>query len=205
MKKNLAVIGAGGHGKVIADLASRLRRYDTIIFLDDNEKLKHVSGYDVVGKTDTAMHYAKEYEFVIAIGNPSTRERLHSFLAENGAEFATLIHPFSYVSASAQIGAGAVIMAGAVVQPDTKIGCGVIVNTSASVDHECIIGDFSHIAVGAHVAGEVTIGSKCWIGAGATVSNNVCIKNDITIGAGAVVIKNIDEPGIYVGVPAHIL
>ncbi|MDY2594659.1 MAG: acetyltransferase [Oliverpabstia sp.] len=194
--KKLVIIGASGHGKVIADIAVK-NGYEEIVFLDDDENIKECAGFPVVGKTSEAVNI--DGDKIIAIGNAKIREWIQSDL-EN---VVTLIHPAALISRRVCIGTGTVVMAGAVINSDAVIGDGCIINTGASVDHDCKIGNYSHISVGAHVAGTVEIGERTWIGAGATVSNNVNICNNCMIGAGAVVIKDIEEPGTYVGVPAE--
>jgi sugar O-acyltransferase (sialic acid O-acetyltransferase NeuD family) len=200
--KKLVIIGASGHGKVIADIAL-LNGYDEIVFLDDNESIKTVGKYAVVGKTSDAIALLGDgYDFIVGIGNADIRQRIQASLGAAGCKVVTLIHPSASVAYDASIGVGTVIMAGAVVNPDTVIGKGCIVNTCASVDHDNTIGDYCHISVGAYTAGTVSIGDRCWLGIGAVVSNNITICTDCFIGAGTVVVKDIDEAGTYVGVPA---
>ena len=194
--KRLVIIGASGHGKVIADIAAR-NGYEEIVFMDDDENIKECAGFPVVGKTSEARNI--DGDKIVAIGNAKIRERIQERLND----VVTLIHPDVAISRRVTIGTGSVVMAGAVVNSDTVIGKGCIINTGASVDHDCKIEDFAHISVGAHVAGTCVIGERTWIGAGATVSNNVNICGDCMIGAGAVVIKDIDKPGTYVGSPAR--
>ena len=194
--KRLVIIGASGHGKVVADIAVR-NGYEEIVFLDDEEDVRECAGFLVIGKTCEARNI--DGDKIVAIGNAKIRERIQ----ERMNDVVTLIHPDAAISRRVTIGTGSVVMAGAVVNSDTVIGKGCIINTGASVDHDCKIEDFAHISVGAHVAGTCEIGKKTWIGAGATVSNNVNICGDCMIGAGAVVIKDIDKPGTYVGIPAR--
>lgn len=191
----LIIIGASGHGKVIADIAVK-NGYEDIVFLDDDEAVKECAGFPVVGKTSEAS--GMEGDKIVAIGNAEIREKISREI-----ETITLIHPDAVISRRVEIGEGIVVMAGAVVNSDSVIGKGCIINTGASVDHDCMIEDFVHVSVGAHVAGSCRVGRGTWIGAGATVSNNVHICNGCMIGAGAVVIKDIKEPGTYVGVPVE--
>lgn len=195
----LIIIGASGHGKVVADIA-KLSGYRDIVFLDNNLEIKECAGYPVSGP-DT-MVKDLEGDLFIAVGNAEIRRRLMDREADRS--FPVLIHPSAVIAEGVKIGDGTVVMAGAVVNPDTKIGKGCIVNTSSSIDHDCVVEDFSHIAVGAHLCGTVHVGKGTWVGAGATVSNNVNICGSCMIGAGAVVIKDIEEPGTYVGVPAKL-
>lgn len=194
----LIIIGASGHGKVIADIAVKTG-YEDIVFLDDNEGIKECAGFSVVGKTLDAT--AMEGDKIIAIGNAMIRERIQKELKD----VVTLIHPNAVISRRVKIGKGTVVMAGVVINSDAVIGEGCIVNTGASIDHDSKIGDYVHVSVGAHVAGTVEVGCRTWIGAGAVVSNNLYITNNCIIGAGAVVVKPIYECGTYVGVPARII
>lgn len=196
----LIVIGASGHGKVIADIAAG-SGYEDISFLDDNEELKNCMGYPVIGKSDSAKQY-KDADFVVAIGSPEVREKIQTKLLNEGLKVVTLVHPDAVIAENVSIGIGTVIMAGAVVNPDTRIGNGCIINTGATVDHDNVLEDYVHISVGSHIAGTVHIGKGTWIGAGAVVSNNVNICGNCVIGAGAVVVKDIDEAGTYISVPA---
>lgn len=191
----LTIIGASGHGKVVADIA-RLNGCDTIEFLDDDPNLYTCGSYPVVGTTDRVV----DGDVFVAVGNSAIRE-----LLSKNRNLITLIHPSAVIADSVEIGEGTVVMAGAVINSGAKIGRGVIVNTSSSIDHDCVVDDYCHVAVGAHLCGTVKVGKKTWIGAGATVINNVNICGGCTIGAGAVVIRDIEEEGTYIGVPAKIM
>ena len=197
-KPRLNILGASGHGKVVADIA-RLNGYNEIYFFDDDRSIKECAGYTVVG-SENDLSIAIGHIF-IAIGNAKTRRRVMEKYKTR--IFPVLVHPSAVVADGVEIGYGTVVMAGAVINPGARIGQGCIVNTSSSIDHDCIVGDCCHIAVGTHLCGTVTVGTGTWIGAGVTVSNNVNICCGCMVGAGAVVIKNIDTPGTYVGVPAR--
>lgn len=199
--KKLIIIGASGHGKVVADIAVR-RGYLEIAFLDDSPSVKECAGYPVVGITKDAFRYAGS-DFFVAVGNAKIRSKIQNELAVQNLHVATLIHPNAVLAPDVQVGAGTVIMAGAVVNPGTVMGEGCIVNTGATVDHDNVLGNYVHISVGSHTAGTVHLGDSTWVGAGAIVSNNVSICGECMIGAGAVVVKNIETVGTYVGVPAR--
>ena len=203
MNKKLVIIGASGHGKVVADIALKLQKYEKIVFLDDNENAKECMGFPVIGKSSDAEQYIDNGDFIVAIGNAKIRKRVTGQLMKLGANITTLIHPAAVVGSEVVIGEGTVVMAGAVVNPDSTIGKGCIINTCASIDHDCKLEDYVHISVGAHVCGTVEVGERTWIGAGVTVKNNVKICGDCMIGAGATVVKDIEENGTYVGVPAR--
>ena len=195
--KRLAIIGAGGHGKVIADIAV-LNGYEEIVFLDDNENIIECGSYPVIGRCKEAKELTAD--IIIGIGNAKIRKQIHMSLGEKN--IVTLIHPDAVIAKGTVIGAGSVVMAGTVINPGVRIGKGCIINTCSSIDHDCNGGDFVHLAVGSHLCGMVTIKEETWIGAGATVSNNVSVCCDCVIGAGAVVVRDIRKPDTYIGVPA---
>lgn len=196
--RKLAIIGASGHGKVVADIARR-NGYKEIVFLDDDDSIHECGGYSVIGKSAEAGMI--DADVIIGIGNAGVRKQIQESIPDE--KLVTLIHPDAVVAEDVVIGKGTVVMAGAVINPGVRIGKGCIINTCSSVDHDCEVGDYVHIAVGSHLCGTVFVGSGTWIGAGATVSNNISICPDCMIGAGAVVIKNIVEYGTYVGVPVR--
>lgn len=200
--ERLIIIGAGGHGKVVADIAEKTGKYREIAFLDDGP-MTDCMGYAVIGRVCEASKYISEYEFFVAIGRAEIRRSVTEELLTSDARIATLIHPNAVIGKSVSIGKGTVVMAGAIVNPCAVIGDGCIINTSSSVDHDCVIGDYAHISVGAHLAGNVNIGADTWVGAGAAVINGLTVCNGCMIGAGAVVTKNICATGTYIGVPAR--
>ena len=203
MDKKLLLIGASGHGKVIADIAIQ-NGYEVIGFLDDNPDVKELIGFSVLGKVEKAIDYINEAYMFVSIGSATIRSRIMSDLMAKGAQFPVLVHPNAVIGMNVKLGEGTAVMAGTVINADTNIGKGCIINTCASVDHDCVVGDYSHVSVGAHVAGTVVIGQATWIGAGAILKNNVTVCDDCMIGAGAVVVSDIEQKGTYVGVPARI-
>lgn len=196
----LTIIGASGHGRVVADVA-RLNGYDEIEFLDDDVSRISCGKWPVSGAVNKAAKV--ENDLFVAIGSADVRERIMEHFKEK--HFPVLIHPAATVAEDVEIGWGSVVMAGAVINSAAKIGKGCIINTLSSVDHDCVIGNYTHISVGAHLGGTVVVGNKTWISIGANVINNVSICDDCTIGAGAAVIRNIGKPGTYVGIPARMI
>lgn len=197
MSKKLVIIGASGHGKVIADIAKR-NGYHEIVFLDDNETIHECGEYPVIGRSHEVDTI--NADVIVGIGNASIRKKIQQSIPAR--KMATLIHPSAVVAEDVIIGVGTVIMAGAVINSGARIGKGCIINTCASVDHDCNVEDYVHIAVGSHLCGTVSVGDETWIGAGAIVSNNISICSECMIGAGAVVLCDIKESGTYIGVPA---
>lgn len=199
MKKELIVLGAGGHGGVVAEIA-QLQGYRVVGFLDDGVAAGTiVLGAPVLGPIPQWREYPRCL-YAMGMGDNALRKRFGEGCA---VAFPTLIHPSAVVSPSAALGAGTVVMAGAVVNPGSKIGVQGIVNTHASIDHDCLLGDYCHVSPGAALGGAVTLGDMVHVGIGAAVKNNISICGGAVIGAGAAVVKDITEPGVYVGVPAR--
>lgn len=201
-KDKLLIIGAGGHGRVVFDIAKSLCKYLEIAFLDDDFK-KNCNDYRVVGKIDDYPKFINNCDFIVALGDGGVRKKISEMLVSSGANLVSLIHPQSVIGSNVTIEDGCAVMAGVVVNCGTIVKKGSILNTSSSVDHDCSIGEYCHISVGSHICGTVSIGDMTWIGAGATISNNINICTKCMIGAGTVVIKDIIEAGTYVGVPAR--
>lgn len=198
--KRLVIVGASGHGKVVADIANKCG-YDKIVFLDDDSSKEECNGYPVVGNFKDINRFC-DFDILVAIGDADIRQKVQIDIISNGLNIPSLIHPNAIVASDVQIGKGTVIMAGAIINSGSKIGNGCIINTGSTIDHDNIISDYVHVSVGSHIAGSVFIGKKTWIGAGAIVINNIKICENCIIGAGAVVVNNIEKKGTYIGVPA---
>ncbi|MED4351112.1 acetyltransferase [Schinkia azotoformans] len=203
MRNKLLIIGASGHGKVVADIALRMHKWQCIAFLDDNQNVKSPLGLEVIGRTSETNKYFQDYDIIVGIGNNATREKIQERLEIEGATIPTLIHPSAIIGEQVELAQGTVVMAGVVINCCTKIGKGCIINTSSSIDHDNRIDDYVHISPGAHLAGTVTVGKGTWLGIGSVVSNNVNITYGCKVGAGSVVVKDINETGTYLGVPAR--
>lgn len=199
MNKKVIIIGAGGNGKVIADIV--LKSHDILLgFLDDNShNISTFIGYPVLGTINQYDEYVDAY-FIISIGNSKIREMIATKL--KNIKWYIAIHPRAVLSSiDVSIGEGTVIMANSIVNSSAQIGKHCIVNSGAIIEHDNLIDDYVHISVGAKLAGAVHIGKHTWVGIGATISNHIEVCDDCMIGAGALVIKNVSSPGIYVGVP----
>ena len=201
--KRLVILGAGGHGRVVADIARCQKTYKTIVFLDDALVGVTVGEVAVIGRTEDASNLAEGSDFFVAVGDNAVRERLLCALLQKELPLATLIHPSAVVARDALVAPGCAVMAGAVLGVGATLSQGCIVNTCASVDHDCRLEAFCHVAVGAHLAGSVSLGQRVLIGAGATVRDGVSIASDCVLGAGAVAARSLTERGVYVGVPAR--
>lgn len=209
MTKNLAVVGASGHGKVIADIAEQIGY--TVNFYDDAYPSKkniehwviHGTCADLIALNNTNITLSNDV--VVAIGNNEIRQQKIQLLQQNGFNLITLIAPTAVISQYATIAQGSVVFAGAIINAFSKIGMGCIVNTAAVVEHDCVVDDFTHICPNVALAGGVIIGSKSWIGIGSQVKQLATIGNNCLIGAGSTVIKNIPDNVTAFGSPAVVI
>lgn len=204
MTKVLAIAGAGGHGRVIADAALESGWNDVVFFDDRFPQLVDTLGWPVLGTFADLLRTVGRYDGVAAgIGENMTRLSVIDRLAEIEAPIATIVHPHSSVSSRATLGLGVMVSAGSVINVGAQIGRGAIVNTGATVDHDCRIGPGVHVAPGAHISGGVQIGANSWIGVGASVRQGIRIGSGVVVGAGAAVVFDLQNGVIAVGVPAR--
>lgn len=203
--KKIAIIGASGHGKVIADIAE-LNGY-LVEFYDDNYPKKiAVEHWPVLGNTADCIENSKRYfGVVVGIGNNVIRKDKILLLQSRNINCPSLIHPSSVISQYSSIALGTIVMAGAIVNAFTNIGEGAIINSNSVVEHDCMIGNFAHICPGVSIAGGCNIEAYAWVGAGSSVKQDICIGESSTIGAGSVVIKNIPTGVTAFGNPAKVL
>ena len=203
MNESLIIIGASGHGKVVADIAMKMNKWKNISFLDDNQSLKTIMGIPVIGNSTNVVEHQKNSDFFVAIGNNSTRERIQEGLLAQGTSIVSLVHPSAIIGTDVNVGIGTAIMAGVVINSSTVVGKGCIINSNSGLDHDNNISYYVHISPRTHLAGTVNVGKGSWLGIGSVVSNNINICSGCKIGAGAVVVKDITESGTYVGVPVR--
>ena len=201
--EQIVIIGAGGHGKVVADIVIQSGNW-VKGFLDDAENIPNtIEGIPVLGKIASYKKYS-DCKFIVAIGDAVIRKKIVNQLI--GVKWYTAIHPSAQLSnLGVTIGEGTVIMAQAVINSSAKIGMHCIINTSAVIEHDNYLENFIHVSPGAVLAGNVKVGENTHIGAGAVIRNNINIASDCIIGAGAIVVKDIRHQGTYTGVPAKIL
>lgn len=159
-KKRLLVVGAGGHGRSVAEAAILSDQFEVVGFLDDGQPIGTIVLNAVVLGSIASMsqHLAATDQVIVAIGNNAIRERLTQQLTEAGFKFATVVHPCAIVSPSASMGAGSAVMAGAVLGTEASLGVSAIVNCGAVVDHHAKVEDYGHLGVNATMAGE-----QCWV------------------------------------------
>jgi sugar O-acyltransferase (sialic acid O-acetyltransferase NeuD family) len=195
----LAIIGAGGHAKVVADTAI-LAGWEIIGFADDRAEAK-LFNFPYLGKVNT-LKLPENTKAVVAIGANRIRERIASTFASR-LQWATIIHPRAIVSSRAKIDVGTVVFAGAVIQADTMVGRHCIINTLASVDHDCSAEDYCHIAPNATLTGSVVLEIGAFVGAGSTIIPGCRMEKWSTLGAGAVLVSDLEQDSVFAGIPAR--
>lgn len=205
IKGKIFIFGASGHAKVVIDIIERQNVYEIAFLIDDNTTLKgtEIYGYRVLGGKQELIESNIKCG-VVAIGVNHARKNVSAWLTKTGFELICAVHPSAQIGRGVVIGAGSVVMAGAVINSDSFIGSGVIVNTRASIDHDCMIGDGVHIAPGVTLCGTVTVGELSFVGAGATVIPNRSIGKQVTVGAGSTVVKDVPDGVTVIGCPAKI-
>ncbi|SMF34241.1 acetyltransferase [Desulfovibrio gilichinskyi] len=201
--KKIIIMGAGGHGQVVADALMLMKGAEPVAFLDENPAVigKSVLGIPVPGGNE---HLSKiEHDgVVIALGNNQLRKRIFEELTAAGETLFTVIHPSAIISPSVKIGTGCMILAGAVINTGAEIKDNTIINTNSTIEHHNVIGPHAHIAPGATLGGEVIVGEESMVGIGATVLPRVTIGNRAMLGAGSTATGNIAEDITAAGIPA---
>lgn len=206
MNKNIVIFGAGGHSKVVADIAE-LNSYTIVGFVDP-----FIGKAEFIGKPvfkEIRDIPVGEYLAVVALGDNSQRSRVVQEINEHHGDvmltFVNLIHPRAVIASSAVIGKGTVVMAGAVINSYCQIGEHVIVNTGSIVDHDCVMKDFSSVAPGAVLGGNVRILGHSVVSIGAVCRHNIEIAAHSVVGANSYVNKNVPENSVVYGVPAKVV
>lgn len=209
--KEIIIIGAGGHAKVIIDIILQRKKIlnDNLIIkgiLDDtfkeNEE-KKLFGIPILGKINKVLELPSNIYYIIAIGNNCVRKKISQSYKK--LKYITLIHPKAIIAEKVCIAEGTVIMAGVIVNSYTRIGKHCIINTGSIIEHDNNLSSYTHISPNVTLCGQVKIGEKTWIGAGATVIQNVELGYNVVVGAGSVVIECVKDNVVLVGIPAKIL
>lgn len=206
---SIILIGGGGHARVLIDLITESGRYQIAGILDPElEAGTRVKGIPVLG-SDAALPKLRDQgipNVAIAVGSVKSnllRKKLFDQSQKSGFRIPALVHPRAIVSDAVTLSEGVQIMAGAIIQTDTRIGEGTVINTGAQVDHDCHIGNQAFISPGVVLSGGVTVGDNSFLGAGAVVIQGIKIGENAVIAAGAVVIQDVEDGALVKGVPAR--
>lgn len=186
----LLIVGAGGHGKAVAEAVLLDGQWQRIVFIDDRwPELQQCAGWPVVAKVSGLAEIASKVQGAIAaIGNNAMREQCLEAIISARIPLVSVIHPTAFVSPSARIGAGTAVMAMAMIGTDAVIGMAAIVNANATVDHDASLDDFAHLGVGVHLAGGVRIKTRAWLEAGCSAGYGVVVRENAVLGPGTVLV-----------------
>lgn len=198
----IALLGAGGHAKVVYDAILSSKLATRVVVRDDNARLRGNAFFDVqvtvpIGPLDALPELVH-----VGIGNNRARADLAARLTAAGRRLLTVIHPAAAVSERSDIAPGAFVAAGAVLAAASKVGECAIINHCAVVDHDCVVGRCAHVAPAATLGGGVRVGEGALVGSGAVVLPGVSIGKWALIGAGAVVNRPVADGETVYGVPA---
>jgi len=194
------LFGASGHCKVIIDIILESKTFRVESIVDHHPKYNSIFDIPVLDFKDVETFEGKQ--FIVSIGDNDSRKNIVAII---DAIYLTAIHPKAYVSSFSIVDEGSVVMAGAIINADSKIGKHCIINTGAIIEHECVIDDFVHISPNASIAGNVTVGEGSQIGIGAVVIPGVSIGKWVIVGAGAVIIDDVPDYAVVVGIPGRII
>lgn len=202
---SLLILGAGGHGQVVADAARETGLYKRISFLDDKTATETGNTCKILGHFDDYERVRREFaNAAVAIGDNRLRLNLINRLEQAGYHLPVIVHPSAHISSEASVEPGSIILGGAIVATGAHIGKGCIINTLAGIDHGCVLGDCVHVCPGSHLAGNVRVGQMTTVYTGASIANNISIGEQSRIAAGAAVVCDIPSGVMAAGVPAMV-
>ena len=200
MNKKLLILGSGGHGRVVADVAEKSKEFEEISFLDNNylnsNSSKEFNNKKVIGDISLASLEKFSLNFshaFVGIGDNKVRLKWLKEIRNFNFLIPIIIDPSAEISKFAEIDKGCFINTNVVIQCNTRIEFGSILNTSCTIDHGSVVGEGTHISPGVNIAGNVNIGKYCWIGIGSQIIQNVRIGNNVIVGGGSLVLKDIPD------------
>ena len=204
---DLIIIGAGGHGTVVADMAMSAG-YNVLAFVDSRKIGSKIVGVDVIPSvTELSSNIVSSCGFVIAIGDNFSREIAYRDLLAilPNAHFPMLSHPSATISSFASIGQGTVVLAQSYIGPNCRVGQFCILNTQASLDHDSELCDFSTLAPKVSTGGNVYVGRRSAVCIGATLKQRVRVGADSVIGAHSFLNSDVPDCSVVYGAPARIV
>lgn len=210
-KRNIIIIGSGGHASVVIDIVEKVGDH-TIIGLIDSFRTKgnKVMGYEILGDVEDLPGLSESsgtFDLCIAVGDNWQRHLLYEKVVTllDDVDLPAIIHPSAQIARSVKMGRGVVVMAGVVINSRTTIGDLSILNTNSGIDHDCELRHYGSLAPGVVCGGNVSIGAFSAIGIGSTVSHGMSIGDHVVIGAGSLVLKDCEPHHVYYGRPAEMV
>lgn len=202
-KPNIILIGAGGHSRACIDVIEQQEQFSIagLVAIPEEMHIRHF-GYSVIATDNDLSHLAKEYQYaLIAVGqiqSADNRVRLYKQAVEVGFQLPIIISPTSYVSRHAKIGAGSIVMHGAIINSGAMVGINCIVNSRALIEHDASIEDHCHLSTGAILNGDVEVGSGSFIGSGSIVKEGISLGIGCVVGMDLSVRHNLEDRSRYV-------
>ena len=202
--EKIVLVGGGGHCLSCIDVVEQQGKYEIAGILERlNVQDDFIGGYPVIGTDDDITELINNgNSFLITVGQIKSsiiRESIYNKIKDAGGELPVIVSPRAYVSRTAELMQGTIIMHDAIINANASIGICNIINTKALIEHEVQSGEFCHVSTGAILNGQVVIGNNNFIGSNSVIANNISISNDVIIASGSSVYKNIDTAGIYFG------
>lgn len=205
--KNLIIIGAGGCGREVLQIAKDVNRlhptWNIKGFLDDRADALDGLRCDVtvIGSTESYVPQPDD-QFVCCIGNSEVRKAIIDKMSEKGAEFVNVIHPTSLIADSALLGKAVILYPYSIISDNAEIGDGCIVNMHSTIAHDSKLGEYCTISAHCDVTGMCTVGARVFMGSGARMVPGSKVGNDVFICAGSTVMSRLKDGAKVIGVPA---
>jgi sugar O-acyltransferase (sialic acid O-acetyltransferase NeuD family) len=199
MKKRLVIFGDGGHAKSVSDVALATGEFEILAVLGVDSKNAshwHAKGIEWIHENSAEEALRLSTLAIVGLGqisDPAPRESAFLNLKSLGFELATIVSPFAYVSTSAQVGQGSIVMHGAILSANSRVWENTIVNSMALVEHESSVGSHSHVSTGAILNGKCTVGDRTFIGSGSVVKQGIRIGSDCVIPMGSQVFADLAD------------
>jgi len=204
-KPHLLLVGAGGHAHACIDALESQQQYSIIGLVGIKAEIGSLHlGYEVLGSDDDLPELARRCEYaMVGVGHIQTADRrrhLHTSLLGLGFKLPVIVASTAYVSPHARIGAGSVVMHGAIINAGAKVGENCIINSRALVEHDTLVGDHCHISTGVALNGGVRVGEGSFVGSGCTVREGISLGMNVQVGMGVSVRHNLADGVRFVGV-----
>ena len=204
----LAIYGTGGTGREVHEIVSSMdplhERWEELIFVDDVTEERELYGSRIMSfETLSRSLDASEVEFVVAVGEPRSRELLYDRVVSRGYSLATVVHPSAFVAPSARLGHGAFVKMQSIVSSDAVLEDNVFVQADVIVGHDVHVGAHTQISAFSHIAGNASLGERCYLGVRSSVREECVMGDDVVVAMGGVVMEKRVPPRVLaVGNPA---
>ena len=200
-KQEIILLGAGGHCKSCIEVISGVSKYSILGIIDkDGSSTKHILGHNVLGTDKDLESLVNRCSSVLVtvgqIKSPEIRISLFERAKSLGFNFPVICSHLSYISKSAEIGEGTILLHGSFINTSVRVGTNCIINTKALIEHDTQIGSHCHVSTGVIINGGARVEDRCFIGSGAIIHEGVTIGGDSIISAGQVIRKDVPSNSV---------